>query len=132
VDLLTKHRVGRIDCMGMPPLTSPDRPLNPVFWRILLLLACVLVFSFALHAKLAVYEHAQPHPSTSSKLWNDTAKFQTTPLTPTTPLIWLAVFLSAVFCLKNSARCDAARISVAIERPQQQYLQRFLRPPPSR
>lgn len=128
--LLTKSQILRIICMDMPPLTSPDKPLNPLFWRILLVLACVLVFSFALHAKTAVYGHASPQPSTSSKLWMSDAQWQPSTVVPSSTLMWLAAFLSYLGCWHNVRRNDAAPVVVAREQWRQQYLNRFLRPPP--
>jgi hypothetical protein len=119
--------------MDMPPLTSPDRPLNPVFWRILLLLACVLVFSFALHAKVAVYDHgSQPQPSTSSKLWLTGLKIELPTTASLFSLFWLAAFLtSAIYC-QMEPRYHAVCETVARESRRQRYLHRFLRPPPLR
>jgi hypothetical protein len=119
--------------MDMPPLTSPDRPLNPVFWRILLLLACVLVFSFALHAKTAVYDHSsQPQPSTSSKLWLTAFK---TELPSASSLFFLFWFSASLICLiswQREQRYHAVCGTAARELRRQQYLHRFLRPPPLR
>ena len=119
--------------MDMPPLTSPDRPLNPVFWRILLLVACVLVFSFALHAKVAVYDHgSQPQPSTSSKLWLSGLKTELPSTTSLTSLLWLAVFLVCLISWQFEPRYHAVCGTPARELRRRQYLQRFLRPPPLR
>ena len=119
--------------MDMPPLTSPDRPLNPVFWRILLLLACVLVFSFALHAKTAVYDHAaHPQPSTSSKLWLTVLKSELPSATSLTSLLWLGAFLISFISWHFEQRYPAVCETSVRELRQQQYLHRFLRPPPSR
>ena len=119
--------------MDMPPLTSPDRPLNPVFWRILLLLACVLVFCFALHAKTAVYEHgSHPQASTSSKLWMTGFKTQLPAATPLAPLLWFAAFLTCLIYRQRERRYHAVCETAAPELRRQQYLHRFLRPPPLR
>ena len=119
--------------MDMPPLTPPDRPLNPVFWRILLLLACVLVFSFALHAKVAVYDHgSQPQPSTSSKLWLTGLKTEVPSATSLFTLFWLATFLTCLIFWQFEERYHAVCGSEARELRRQQYLHRFLRPPPLR
>ena len=118
--------------MDMPPLTSPDRKLNPVVWHMLLVLACVLVFSFALHAKLAVYGQAQLHPSTSSKLWLSGAKFEPAATMPTPALLWLAAFVTCWFGWHNGTRWVTAPVAVAREQSRRQYLHRFLRPPPAR
>src|ERR1017187_2092069 len=51
-------------------LTLPEKMLSPVGWRHLLLAACVLVFAFALHAKVSVYQQGTHiDTSTSSNLW---------------------------------------------------------------
>jgi hypothetical protein len=119
--------------MDMPPLTSPDKPLNPVFWRILMVLACVLVFSFALHAKVAVYSGAShPQPSTSSKLWLNGEKLQPLTAVPTVTLAWLATFLISLLCWQNIRSCKEAPAPDVREQGRQQYLSRFLRPPPLR
>lgn len=119
--------------MEMPPFTPPKKPLNPVFWRLLLFVACVLVFSFALHAKVAVYEQAQPqpHPSTSSKLWDNGAKFTLPPMTSGLSLVWLAVSIASLLGWQNSQRFHRTPV-LACKRRHHHYLHRFLRPPPSR
>ena len=118
--------------VDMPPLTTPDRPLNPWVWRVMLLLACVLVFSFALHAKLGVYETgSRPETSTSSKLWTDGAKWHPVSAVPSATLIWLAVFLSSLLCAEQVRRYVAAPGVIAREQRNRQYLHRFLRPPPA-
>ena len=119
--------------MDMPPLTSPDRPLNPVFWRMLLLLACVLVFSFALHAKMAVYDHgSQPQPSTSSKLWLTGLRTELPSATSLISLFWLATFLTSLISRRFEERYHALCGTVTRESRRRQYLHRFLRPPPLR
>jgi hypothetical protein len=119
--------------MDMPPLTSPDRPLNPVFWRILLLVACVLVFSFALHAKVAVYDHgSQPQPSTSSKLWLTGLKTELPSASSLLSLFWFAAFLICLISWQFEPRYHAVCGTLARELRRQQYLHRFLRPPPLR
>ena len=119
--------------MDMPPLTSPDRPLNPVFWRMLLLLACVLVFSFALHAKVAAYDHgSQPQPSTSSKLWLTGLRTELPSTTSLIWLFWLATSLASLISWRFEERYHALCGTVARESRRQQYLHRFLRPPPLR
>ena len=119
--------------MDMRPLTSPDRPLNPVFWRLLLLLACVLVFSFALHAKVAAYDHgSQPQTSTSSKLWLTGLGTELPFTTSLLSLFWLATFLTGLISWRFEERYHALCGTVARELRRQQYLHRFLRPPPQR
>lgn len=119
--------------MDMPPLTPPDKPLSPVFWRILLLLACVLVFSFALHAKVAIYDHgSQPQPSTSSKLWFTGLRSELPSTTSLASLFGLAAFLICLNAWQFEQRYYAICETVACELRRQQYLHRFLRPPPVR
>jgi len=117
----------------MPPLTSPDKPLNPVFWRVLLLLAVVLVFSFALHAKLGVYRTgSHPETSTSSKLWTEGTKWPPAPTIPSATLVWLAVFLSSLLSITQVGHYLAVSAAMSHEQRSRQYLHRFLRPPPVR
>jgi len=120
--------------MDMPPLTSPDRPLNPVFWRILLLLACVLVFSFALHAKVAVYEHgSQPQPSTSSKLLLTGLKIELPSASSLFFLFWVAACLICLISWQREQRYHAVCGTAGRELCSQYlHLRRFLRPPPLR
>ena len=119
--------------MDMPPLTAPDRPLNSVFWRILLLLACVLVFSFALHAKVAVYDHgSQPQPSTSSKLWLTGLKSEVSSTASFASLLWLAAFLICLISWQFEQRYHAVCETVVYELRRRHYLHRFLRAPPLR
>jgi len=116
--------------MDMPPLTPPDKPLHPVFWRSLLVMACVLVFSFALHAKVAVYGQIRPQASTASKLWVNDIR-PAAPIVVVLPLlVWLAVFLS-IMVRWSDKESYCTRPVLAQERRRQQYLHRFLRPPPA-
>lgn len=114
----------------MPPLTTPARPLNPAIWRLLLVLACVLVFSFALNAKVAGYGQSGPEASTSSKLWAQDGKFETPDLSSMTTLLWLAAFLAAILLPGRSGRYQEEFV-VAQAMRRQRYLHRFLRPPPA-
>src|SRR6516162_2733480 len=114
----------------MPPFTSPDRPLRPVCWRLLLVLACLLVFCFALHAKVAIYGHSvQPHASTASKLWLDGKKLDVQSPSLTFVLLCLTPILLAVrqqFELRRFVHHTTPPASALNWR----YLHRFLRPPP--
>jgi hypothetical protein len=115
----------------MPPLRSPDKPLNPVFWRILLLLACLLVFSFALHAKVAVYSGtSHPQASTSSKLWLTGQKSQPETIVPPMTLVWLATFITSLLCWQGVLPYQQGPALEIRGLGRQQYLSRFLRPPP--
>jgi hypothetical protein len=119
--------------VDMPPLTAPDRPLNPRVWRVMLLLACVLVFGFALHAKVGVYTAgAHPDPSTASKLWMSDATWHMNTAAPTATLVWLAVLLSSLLRMYQVRRYVVAPAAIVQEQSNRQYLHRFLRPPPSR
>jgi hypothetical protein len=114
----------------MPPFTSPDRPLSQVCWRLLLVLACLLVFGFALHAKVAVYGHSvHPHASTASKLWLDGKKLDFQSPSLTSVLFCLAAILLAFpqqFELRRSVHHTTPPASAL----NWEYLHRFLRPPP--
>jgi hypothetical protein len=113
----------------MSSLARPDKPLNSALWRFLLVAACVLVFSFAVHAKVAVYGQSQPQPSTSSKLWANGVKFET-PVTNSTPsVLWIAIFLAYLMCESQSSRHYVSSVVVREQRLDH-YLDRFLRPPP--
>lgn len=114
----------------MPPLTSPARPLNPVIWRLLLVVACVLVFSFALHAKVAVYEHSGPQASTSSKMWSNGARFESPVLTLAALLPWLAFLLPYILLFEASRRYHLAPVKV-LRLPRQRCAHQFRRPPPA-
>jgi len=73
-------------------LKAAREHLDSPTWRILLVFSCVLVFSFAFHAKIAAYYHpAQLDSSTSSKLWLTGDKAETrTPLSDSTALWFVA------------------------------------------
>jgi hypothetical protein len=117
----------------MSPRTPPDRRLSTGVWRILLLLACVLVFSFALHAKVAVYDHGtQPQPSTSSKLWLSGLKTESPASSSVFSLFWFAAFLICLISWQAARRYYAVCETVAPELRRQRHLRRFLRPPPLR
>lgn len=131
-NLLTEIALIRIIMVPMPPLTTPDRPLKPAYWRLLLMLACGLVFSFALHAKVAVYGHSQPQASTASRLWVSGAKFESPTTAPSPVLFWLAAILICLLGWLNSHRLVVAPVAPTCEQRRRQYLHRCLRPPPSR
>lgn len=115
----------------MPPLTTPDEPLSPTCWRLMLLAACVLVFAFALHAKLAVYQQpSQPQTSTCAKLWLNGEKTVTeTSLSG----FFVLCFAAVVFSLlprPRERRYEAASCTSVPVQASRRYLHRFLRPPP--
>jgi hypothetical protein len=117
--------------VDMPPLTSPEKPLSPVCWRLLLLVACVLVFSFALHAKVAVYQQStQPQTSTSHKLWLNGEKTAIQPLSLSASVLWLAPLVFWLFSSKTEMRPATIDRTSGMLRERQLYLHRFLRPPP--
>jgi len=119
--------------LDMPPLTSPSKPLNPVCWRLLLLTACVLVFAFALHAKVSVYHQSpQPQTSTSAKLWMNVQKLASQPPSVSGRALWLAAFMVWLLSLRPGLRVAVVDPTPGIVRARQLYLQRFLRPPPVR
>lgn len=119
--------------VDMPPLTSPDKPLSPACWRLLLLTACVLVFAFALHAKVAVYHQStQPQTSTSAKLWVNVEKATLPPLSPGVSALWLAAFIIWLLSPRPELRLAVVDRTPGIVRARQLYLHRFLRPPPVR
>ena len=131
VQPLTKRTLRRIIIEDMPPLTAPDKPLGPISWRLLLLVACVLVFAFALHAKVAVYhQSATPQTSTSAKLWIDGEKTGGQPLSPSLNLVWFATFVVLVFSTRTETRIGVVNCAPAGLRGRQLFLRRFLRPPP--
>jgi hypothetical protein len=115
----------------MPPLTAPDKPLSPTCWRLLLLAACVLVFAFALPAKVAVYHQSpQPQTSTSAKLWLNGEKMVIQRSFSALPVLCFAPLVFSLFSRPREARYEVAyRTSVPVQ-ASQLYLHRFLRPPP--
>jgi hypothetical protein len=97
----------------------------------MLLMACILVFSFALHAKVGLYAAgARPDASTASKLWMDDAEWQVSPIAPIASMTWLAVFLFSLLTTLQVRRYVAAPAAIVHEQCNRQYLHRFLRPPP--
>jgi hypothetical protein len=116
----------------MPPLTSPDEPLSPTCWRLLLLAACVLVFAFALHAKVAVYDQSpQPQTSTSAKLWLNPQKAPE-PISLSIPVLWFTALLINLFSEPREARYEVANRTSVRSQADRLCLYRFLRPPPVR
>ena len=100
-------------------------------WRTLLLVACALVFVFALHAKVAVYWQAtQPHASTSSKLSLNGEKLQPQAVGPVISIFWLAAFVVCLFNRQPELRYQAVYETAAPPPREHLYLHRFLRPPP--
>ena len=103
--MLTKVGFARIICWEMPCLIAPDKFFGPACWRLLLLVACVLVFAFALHAKVSVYQQGgHIDTSTSSKLWLDGDRQVSQPISQSLTVLWLASLL-IYFLHKQSERC---------------------------
>jgi hypothetical protein len=100
-------------------------------WRLLLLASCVLVFSFAFHAKVSVYQHpTHVDGSTSSKLWLNGEKPQA--ISSSLPAIWLFAFLASLVFRQVQTAYESAYRAPAPVYVGRLYLQRFLRPPPRR
>jgi hypothetical protein len=117
----------------MPPLTSPDKPLSPTCWRLLLLAACVLVFTFALHAKMGVYHQpTQPQTATSAKLWLNGEKMGILPLSLSIGALWFAALMVWLFFPRSEMQLAVVDRTLGVQRARQLFLQRFLRPPPVR
>jgi hypothetical protein len=107
--------------------------LSPACWRLLLLLACVLVFAFAMHAKVAVYhQSSQPQTSTSDKLWMNAPKMTGRPLVLGASLLWFATLVVWLFSPQTRVRFVVVDVIPGVFRAPQLYLRRFLRPPPAR
>jgi hypothetical protein len=112
-------------------LTAPEKPLSPACWRFLLLVACVLVFAFAVQAKLSVYhESTRPQTFTSAKLWLNAEKTTGQPLAASVSVLWFATLLLWVFSPQYESRFAVIVCDPVVVRPLQHFLRRFLRPPP--
>ncbi len=115
----------------MPPLTSPEKTLDRASWRFLLLAACVLVFAFSLHAKVAIYHQAaQPETSTSAKLWVDGEKVAIPQVSLSISVVWFAALIFWLFTQRPIVRVAVADRNPGMVRAPQLFLRRFLRPPP--
>ena len=74
-------------------------PLQMACWRFLLLACCVLVFLFALHAKVSVYQQQHVDTSTSSKLWVSCERHELQPAPTSVTLFWFtAVLVFLLYC----------------------------------
>lgn len=107
--------------------------LHSPTWRLLLVLSCVLVFSFAFHAKIAAYYHpGHVDTSTSSKLWMNGDKAEPgTPLSDGTVLwfvAWVALLVSSAFFYRQQKHRDRPATSPI----NLLNLRLYLRPPPRR
>jgi hypothetical protein len=98
----------------------------------MLLAACVLVFAFALHAKVAVYDQSpQPETSTSAKLWLNPQRAPD-PFSLTFPVPWFAALLFNLLFRPRETRYEVAYRTLVPSQAKRLYLHRFLRPPPVR
>ncbi len=115
----------------MQAVTSPREILCPIGWRLLLPAICVLVFVFALHAKLAVYhQSSQPQTSTSDKLWLNGEKATVPPIFPGIGGMWSAALVVWLFPQSPEMRPAVIDRAPAVIRAQQVFLYRFLHSPP--
>lgn len=116
----------------MSPLTLPEKTLRPVCWRLLLLAACVLVFAFALHAKVSVYQQGSHiDTSTSLKLWLAGERQLSQPVSQGLTVFWTAVLIWLLYKQSDVRHATSYRTPAPIQLSQR-YLHRFLRPPPLR
>jgi hypothetical protein len=92
----------------------------------------MLVFAFALHAKVSVYQQGNHiDTSTSSKLWLDGERQVSRPISQS--LTVFCTFLLIYLLYKRSeGRYDAVYHASVPVQLSQLYLHRFLRPPPLR
>jgi hypothetical protein len=113
-------------------LKAAREPLNLPSWRFLLALSCVLVFSFAFHAKLAAY-YPSGHidTSTSSKLWlNGDQAEADTPLSDSVAMwfmSWVALLAVSPSVFYRYQEHRRLRVPSALSRFD---LPRYMRPPP--
>ena len=107
---------------------------NETLWRATLLWLCSLVFFFALHAKLAVYNGDAPAkvtPSTASKLWVSSQKMESQTLESAgVVLFWIAFTSLFSLYLHREPRVQSVFVTPPPTLFPQRHLRRFLRPPP--
>jgi hypothetical protein len=104
-------------------------------WQTPVLALCGLLFFFALHAKIAVYNGGAPAkvtPSTASKLWASGQKMQV----PSVGSSSNALFWVALFCLFGLYLNRVGRVQNVLIAPHPidltlRYRRRLLRPPPT-
>jgi hypothetical protein len=112
-------------------LKAARKRLDSPTWRFLLVLSCVLVFSFAFHAKIAAYYHpGHLDTSTSSKLWLNGGEVQ-----PRTPLsdgaaLWFITWVALLVGSSSFYRYQEHRRQPVPWPLNQLDLRRYLRPPP--
>jgi hypothetical protein len=109
---------------------------NKTLWHTLLVMLCVLVFFFALHAKTAVYTGGAPAkvtPSTSSKLWLSGQKLEVQSVENSRSLLFWVVVLCLFSAYLRGESVVPRAFQVAPARTSSlRYIHRFLRPPPLR
>lgn len=100
-------------------------------WRFLLLACCVLVFLFALHAKVSVYQqNNHVDTSTSSKLWLSGERHEPQPASASVTVFWFAAVIVFFFGVHSERGYDAFCRTPVPAALSLLYLRRFLRPPP--
>lgn len=108
---------------------------NKTLWHATLLWLCALVFFFALHAKLAVYNGSAPvkaTPSTASKLWVSGQKMEShTPQPTGVILFWIAFTCLFGLYLHRQPKLRSVVLTPPPNDLRLRHLHRFLRPPPN-
>jgi len=107
---------------------------NKILCRAFIVLFCALVFFFALHAKIAVYNGgvaAKATPSTSAKLWTSSQKMEVPPLAYSTVTLFGCLFFALFgLNLRREPQLHGALSTPAPRNLRLRHLHRFLRPPP--
>jgi hypothetical protein len=112
-------------------LKAAQERLDSRSGRLLLVLSCVLVFSFAFHAKVAIYHHpGHIDGSTASKMWPAGGQLESGLAGTELTVLWLCAFLFMLMTLPAQRRLAVRRSAVPLPRTQQFYSKRFQRPPP--
>jgi hypothetical protein len=104
-----------------------DSPLG----RFLLVLSCVLVFSFAFHAKVAIY-HYPGHidGSTASKMWPAGGQLESGVAGADLIVLWLCAFLFMLMTLPERRRLAFKRNPCLLPTRREFRRKTFQRPPP--
>jgi len=107
---------------------------NQRLWRTPMLALCGLVFFFALHAKIAVYNGSSPvkaTPSTASKLWINGQKMQVQSIdSGPAAFFWLVLLCLCGLYLQSVDRVQSVALTAPPNDLTLRYRRRFLRPPP--
>jgi len=112
-------------------LKAARERLDSPIWRILLVFSCVLVFSFAFHAKVAGYHHpGHVDNATSAKLWLTGDKPQTRASLSDTALLWFVAWFSLVVASSSFSGYQEHRRRPVPLPLNLRNLRRHLRPPP--